>query len=53
MHSEMLTDILVLRKNKMMVVGNIKGFISLWNISNLEYKDQLKDVKYKHKKGII
>ena len=53
MHSEMLTDILVLRKHKMMVVGDIKGVISLWNISNLEYKDKLKDVKYKHKKGIV
>ena len=53
MHFEMLTDILVLRKHKMMVVGDIKGVISLWNISNLEYKDKLKDVKYKHKKGIV
>ena len=53
MHSEMLTDILVLRKHKMMVVGDIKGVISLWNISNLEFKDKLKDIKYKHKKGIV
>ena len=53
MHSEMLTDILVLRKHKMMVVGDIKGIISLWNLQNLEYKDKLKDVKYKHKKGIV
>ena len=53
MHSEILTDILVLRKHKMMVVGDIKGIISLWNLQNLEYKDKLKDVKYKHKKGIV
>jgi WD40 repeat protein len=53
MHSEMLTDILVLRKHKMMVVGDIKGIISLWNIQNLEYKDKLKDQKYRHKKGIV
>ena len=53
MHSDMLTDILVLRKHKMMVVGDIKGVISIWNLQNLEFKEKLKDIKYKHKKGIV
>ena len=52
-HNEMLTDILVLRKHKMLVVGDIKGLITLWDLQLLEYKDKLKDVKYRHKKGII
>ena len=52
-HNEMLTDILVLRKNKMIVVGDIKGVLTIWDLQLLEYKDKLKDLKYKHKKGIV
>ena len=52
-HTEMLTDILVLRKHKMLVVGDIKGLITLWDLQVLEYKDKLKDAKYRHKKGIV
>ena len=52
-HNEMLTDILVLRKNKMLVVGDIKGLLTIWDLQLLEFKDKLKDIKYKHKKGIV
>ena len=52
-HNEMLTDIIVLRKHKMIVVGDIKGLITLWDLQLLDFKDKLKDVKYKHKKGIV
>ena len=52
-HNEMLTDIIVLRKHKMAVVGDIKGLITLWDLQLLEFKDKLKDLKYKHKKGIV
>ena len=53
MHSEILTDILVLRRHKMLIVGDIKGVISIWNLQTLDFKDKLKDQKYKHKKGIV
>lgn len=53
MHSEMLTDILILRRHKMMIVGDIKGVISIWNLQTLEFKDKLKDQKFRHKKGIV
>ena len=49
----MLTDMVVLRKHKMLAVGDIKGLITLWDLQLLEYKDKLKDLKYKHKKGIV
>ena len=52
-HNEMLTDLIILRKHKMIVVGDIKGLITLWDLQLLEYKDKLKDLKYKHKKGIV
>ena len=52
-HNEMLTDILVLKKHKMLAVGDIKGIITLWDLQVLEYKDKLKDTKYRHKKGIV
>ena len=52
-HNEMLTDMIVLRKHKMIAVGDIKGLITLWDLQLLEFKDKLKDSKYKHKKGIV
>ena len=52
-HNEMLTDILVMRKHKMLVVGDIKGLITIWDLQLLEFKDKLKDAKYRHKKGIV
>ena len=52
-HNEMLTDMVVLRKHKMLAVGDIKGLITLWDLQMLEFKDKLKDLKYRHKKGIV
>ena len=52
-HSDMITDMMILRRTKIMAVGDIKGCISIWNLQNLEYKDKLRDSKYRHKKGIV
>ena len=55
-HNEMLTDIIVLKKQKLIAVCDLLGLISLWFTQNMEYKDKLQFPKssgQKRRKGVV
>ena len=55
-HNEMITDIIILKKQKILAVCDLLGLISLWYIQNMEYKDKLQYPKVatqKKRRGVV
>ena len=53
LHFEMITDILVLEKQKLIAACDLHGLITLWYLHNFENKDKLQDPKYGHHRGVL
>ena len=39
----MITDLLILKKQKLIAACDMRGLITLWNLHNFENKDNLQD----------
>ena len=53
LHFEMITDILILKKQKLIAACDMRGLITLWHLHNFENKDKLQDPKYGHHRGVL
>ena len=53
LHFEMITDVLVLEKQKLIAACDLHGLITLWYLHNFENKDKLQDPKYGHHRGVL
>ena len=52
LHFEIITDIIVLKKQKLIAASDLHGLITLWYLHNFENKDKLQDPKYGHHRGV-
>ena len=53
LHFEMITDIIILKKQKLIAACDMRGLITLWHLHNFENKDKLQDPKYGHHRGVL
>ena len=53
LHFEMITDIIVLEKQKLIAACDLHGLITLWYLQNFENKDKLQDPEYGHHRGVL
>ena len=53
LHFEMITDLIVLNKQKLIAACDMRGLITLWYLQNFENKDKLQDPKYGHHRGVL
>ena len=53
LHFEMITDVIVLKRQKLIAACDMRGLITLWYLQNFENKDKLQDPKYGHHRGVL
>lgn len=53
LHFEIITDIIILEKQKLIAACDLHGLITLWYLQNLENKDKLQDPEYGHHRGVL
>jgi WD40 repeat protein len=53
LNAAMITDIIVLEKQKLIAACDLEGLITLWYLQNYENKDKLQEPEYGHRKSVL